>query len=178
MPRMVVLVHPRKKGLVVHPCRDHSQAVPQKPKIPRASKKTPADLELQCRKVELSDMPALKAWYSDEGSRRQLYAPPDDETLFAYYMLQPHRFVVTAGSVPVATFRIEEQGSAAVLGLLVAPSHRGLGLSARVIGLAEDAAKNLGFAVLSVDIYSDNQAALSAFASAGFREFVWYEKNI
>lgn len=123
-------------------------------------------------------MAVLKGWYSDSDSHRQLYSPPEDETLFAYYMLQPHRFMVTAGTAPVATFRIEEQGTAAILGLLVAPSHRGLGLSSRVLILAEAAAKKLGFNVLSVDIYSDNKPALSAFASAGFREFVWYEKNI
>lgn len=47
-----------------------------------------------------------------------------------------------------------------------------------VLGFAEKEAKSLGFNVLSVDIYSDNVAAIKAFASAGFREFIWYEKNI
>jgi RimJ/RimL family protein N-acetyltransferase len=133
---------------------------------------------LSIRKVELTDIPLLREWYSDEESRHQLYAPPQSETEFAYYMLQPHRFMVMRSSVPVATFRIEEQGSAAVLGILVSPDYRGRGIGTHVLGFAEREAKSLGFNVLSVDIYSDNKAAIKAFSRAGFREFIWYEKNI
>jgi GNAT superfamily N-acetyltransferase len=133
---------------------------------------------VQCRKVSLSDIPLLRAWYSDQESRHQLYAAPEDDTEFAYYMLQPHRFMVVSDGVPVATFRIEEQGAAAVLGLLVGPEFRGMGFAKKALEFAEKKARELGFHVLSVDIYSDNMSALSAFSSAGFREFIWYEKNI
>lgn len=133
---------------------------------------------MEVRKVELSDIPTLRKWYSDQESRHQLYAPPQSETEFAYYMLQPHRFIVLRSGEPVATFRVEEQGTAAVLGMLVAPGWRGRGVGKIVLGFAEKEAKSLGFNVLSVDIYSDNVAAIKAFASAGFREFIWYEKNI
>jgi GNAT superfamily N-acetyltransferase len=131
-----------------------------------------------CRKVELGDIPVLRTWYSDSESVHQLYAAPDNETDFAYYMLQPHRFILAEDDVPIATFRIEKQGAAGVLGILVAPEARGRGVSELVLEFAEEAAHKLGFNILSVDIYSDNEAARRAFAKAGFREFLWYEKNI
>jgi RimJ/RimL family protein N-acetyltransferase len=133
---------------------------------------------LAYRKVELGDIPLLRGWYSDPESVHQLYAAPEDETDFAYYMLQPHRFVLTDEGTPIGTFRIEEQGGAGVLGILVAPEARGRGIANAVLKFAEEAARALGFHVLSVDIYSDNEPALRAFSRAGFREFIWYEKNI
>lgn len=133
---------------------------------------------LGCRKAGPADIPILGEWYSDPGSSRQLYSAPDDETEFACYILQPHRFIVTGDGTPVATFKIELQGSVAMLGILVAPEFRGLGVSKMALKLAEGEARALGHHSLSVDIYSDNEAAIAAFSSAGFREFVWYEKNI
>jgi RimJ/RimL family protein N-acetyltransferase len=134
--------------------------------------------EVSCRKVTLGDLSLLRKWYDNDECRRQLYAAPDDDTDFAFYMLQPYRYIVMVGSIGVGTFKLEKQGVAGVLGLLVAPEWRGKGLSQEIIRLAEAEAKKLGFHVLSVDIYSDNQAAVASFVGSGFREFVWYEKNI
>jgi len=150
----------------------------QSQKPTKAAKARRGQTQLKCRKVTLADISLLRAWYSDKESKHQLYAAPSDETEFAYYMLQPHRFIVTESGNPIATFKIEEQGAAAVLGLLVAPDHRGRGVSKKVLQIAEEKSKDLGFHVLSVDIYSDNAAARAAFVAAGFREFIWYEKNI
>lgn len=169
-----------KKNPIPRPGRPlKSKKSKSSPRLPQ-SKKPPSklDSEMDVRKVELSDIPMLRKWYSDQESRHQLYAPPQSETEFAYYMLQPHRFVVLRHKEPVATFRIEEQGTAAVLGILVSPEWRGRGIGKVALDFAEREAKTLGFNVLSVDIYSDNVAAIKAFARAGFREFIWYEKNI
>jgi RimJ/RimL family protein N-acetyltransferase len=39
-------------------------------------------------------------------------------------------------------------------------------------------AKEMGIATLRADVYSDNTPSIKALESAGFRPFVWLEKNI
>ena len=136
------------------------------------------EAKLSFRKVAITDIPLLKGWYQDSESSKQLYATPEDDTEFAYYMSRPHRFVVETSEGPVATFTLEPHGVSAVIGLLVNPTLRGKRLASKTLEFAEQAASELGFRVLSADIYSDNKAAIAAFNSSDFREFIWYEKNI
>lgn len=149
---------------------------------PPAQAHNPAPVELVVRDAEIGDLPTLKLWYSSPEARKFLYATPPDPTEFALYILKPHRFIVekktTGATVPVGTFSLEASGTNARVGVLIGDEHRGTGLFSLMVPLIEREAEALGIRVLSADIYSDNEAAIRGFGGAGFRKFLWFEKNI
>ena len=79
---------------------------------------------------------------------------------------------------PIGTFALEISETNASVGVLISEDHRGMGYLGGIFPHIVETAKTLGIRVLSADIYSDNDAAIRGFENAGFRKFLWFEKNL
>jgi ribosomal protein S18 acetylase RimI-like enzyme len=82
----------------------------------------------------------------------------DDETLAGY-------LVVTFG------FSLEFHGRCGIVDeLFVLPEHRGQGLGAAALAVAEDFCRDAGVAALRLEVEHENETALALYRKQGFRE--------
>lgn len=133
---------------------------------------------LSCRSTEASDLEFLTRLYADQEVRTQLYSAPINQGEFAQWMLRPHRYIVERSRESIGTFTLIPTGITATLGIAIDRKHRGQSYIVKVNKLIEAKAKKLGIQTIVADIYSDNQAAIRLAQHGGFREFLWFEKNI
>ncbi len=118
--------------------------------------------------------------YRDEEVKKQMYAAPTDsaDALIAYLSAR-EVFTVWLRDQRVGGFTITpEKDRMATFGIVVESSQRGKGISSEIMRLMEWEAVKLGALTLRGDVYADNTASIRALESAGFRKFLWFEKNI
>jgi len=65
---------------------------------------------------------------------------------------------------------LERPGSYYVCGMALLPEHRGLGLGARMLGLAREEARRRGLAEMSLIVFEQNTGAKRLYERHGFRE--------
>ncbi len=121
--------------------------------------------------------------YKDDEVRRQMYAAPTtslDE--FVDYLSKPKKrkvFTVFLAGKPVGGFTITpEKDQLATFGFVIHPEFRGRGISHKMLILIQQEANKLGVLTLRADVYADNFPSIRAMQNAGFRKFLWLEKNI
>jgi RimJ/RimL family protein N-acetyltransferase len=118
--------------------------------------------------------------YRDEEVKKQMYAAPTDsvDSLISYLSARKV-FTVWMQDKRVGGFTITpEKDRMATFGIVVDSQHRGRGLSSEIMVLMEKEARQLGALTLRGDVYADNTPSIRALENAGFRKFLWYEKNI
>ncbi len=141
--------------------------------------------DIVIRKARLEDLPILKEFEQGIVS----YERPYDETLdvdpISYYDLEALIHSVDA-EVLVAVKDDVAVGSGyakilealpylkhdryAYLGFMyVAPTHRGQGINKLIVDALVAWSKNQGLTEVRLDVYSENEAALSAYAKVGFK---------
>jgi phosphinothricin acetyltransferase len=139
---------------------------------------------LTCNLAVIPLMPShAKFWmelYRDEEVKKQMYtAPTDSEQALLDYLKPRSAFTVFLNDQPIGGFTITNLGNRlGTFGFVIHPNYRGLGLASAIIKELEIKAKEMGIATLRADVYSDNTPSIKALESAGFRPFVWLEKNI
>lgn len=81
-------------------------------------------------------------------------------------------FVAVVGGMDAGTVRgvadEQDQDSACLISMWVAPAFRGQGVGDRLIGAVIDWARSAGFARLVLDVADANQAAIGLYARMGF----------
>jgi RimJ/RimL family protein N-acetyltransferase len=145
-----------------------------------AKPKQPADRALVTRAFVASDADFWMQLYSDPEVRKQMYSAPTDSTDSLVAHLSARKvFTVWLGETRVGGFTITpEKDRLGTFGIVVEASHRGKGLSTEIMRLMEREACALGALTLRGDVYADNAPSIKALENAGFRKFLWFEKNI
>ena len=135
---------------------------------------------LKVRPFEPADAQFWLGIYRDEKVKKQMYAAPTDSADALISYLSARRvFTVWLGDLRVGGFTITtEKDRLGTFGIVVESSHRGRGLSSEIMRLMEHEARNLGVLTLRGDVYADNMPSIRALENAGFRKFLWFEKNI
>jgi RimJ/RimL family protein N-acetyltransferase len=118
--------------------------------------------------------------YRDEEVKKQMYAAPTDSAYSLISYLSARKvFTVWMQDKRVGGFTITpEKDRMATFGIVVESQQRGKRLSSEIMRLMEKEAANLGALTLRGDVYADNSPSIRALENAGFRKFLWYEKNI
>jgi RimJ/RimL family protein N-acetyltransferase len=150
------------------------------PLIPETGPKDISNDRLAVRPFEPADAQFWLEIYCDKEVKKQMYAAPTDSAAALIAYLSARRvFTVWLGDLRVGGFTITpEKDRLATFGIVVASSHRGRGLSSEIMRLMEREARNLGVLTLRGDVYADNVPSIRALENAGFRKFLWLEKNI
>lgn len=132
------------------------------------------------RKLEAADLGFWLELYRDPDVRRQMYAAPtESEDALNAYLAPRNIFTVWQDDQRVGGFTITpEKDRMATFGILVHPKHRGRGFSNQILRLLESEANHRGFLTLRADVYAENEPCLAALRRAGYRRFIWLEKNI
>lgn len=135
---------------------------------------------LKVRPFEPADAQFWLGIYRDEEVKKQMYAAPTDSADALISYLSARRvFTVWLGDLRVGGFTITtEKDRLGTFGIVVESSHRSRGLSSEIMRLMEREARNLGVLTLRGDVYADNMPSIRALENAGFRKFLWFEKNI
>ena len=118
--------------------------------------------------------------YRNEEVKRQMYAAPVDSEASLLAYLAPHLvFTAFVASDPIGGFTLtKENEGRATFGVVLHPASRGRGLAKLLMSALEREARRLGIATLRCDVYSDNEPCIRMLQATGFREFIWFEKNI
>lgn len=136
--------------------------------------------EVSARPFSESDSAFWLSLYRDSEVKRQMYAAPttSDKEL-SEYLSNRRVFTVLLGSTPVGGFTItQEKDHLASVGFVLHSTYRGMGIAAKILTLLEVEAKKMGVFTLRADVYADNYPSLRTLESAGFRKFLWLEKNL
>lgn len=138
---------------------------------------------ITARPIQRPDLAFWKEMFSDSQTKKQMYLPPDgdDEDLFHYFSQQDNyfSFTVIMDHKLVGGFAIrKETASMGTFGFVIHPNFRGQNLARKIILELEGTAKKMGLRTLRADVYTDNVQSLKTLRRAGFREFVWLEKNL
>ncbi len=124
------------------------------------------------------DLSFWQELYSDVTVKRQMYAVPLDAPEFWEYLTLRKTFTVWRETERIGGFTISPNGHIASFGLVVHSRHRGCGYGNAIMCLLESAAKSMGIKTLRADVFEDNAACLQMLDNAGYRPFVWLEKNL
>lgn len=135
---------------------------------------------ITAREFERADSEFWLEIYRDGEVKRQMYSAPVDsaESLIGYLSTRK-TFTVWLDNQRIGGFTItQEKDRMASFGIVLKASHRGKWLSSQIMNLLEIEAHKLGVMTLRGDVYADNAPSIKALANAGFRKFLWFEKNI
>lgn len=118
--------------------------------------------------------------YAEESIRRQMYsAPLDSLESFKAFLRKRTLFTLLLDGAPIGGFSITREGQfMATFGFMLAPEFRGRGFSRNILEMLMEQAAAMGFRTLRADVYADNVPSIRALQSAGFRTFIWMEKNL
>ena len=136
--------------------------------------------EVSARPYSKDDSAFWLSLYRDTEVKKQMYAAPtNSEEDLTEYLADRHVFTVFLDNTPVGGFTItQEKDHLASVGFVLHPNYRGLGIAGKILKLVEVEAKRLGIYTLRADVYADNHPSLRTLESAGFRKFLWLEKNM
>lgn len=136
--------------------------------------------ELTARPIQESAYEFWKSLYKDVEIRRQMYAAPmDSMESFKAFLRKRTLFTVFHGENAVGGFSLtREDQFMATFGYMLSPAYRSRGYATNILEMLTKQAHVMGFRTLRADIYEDNVASIKALNSAGFRKFIWMEKNI
>lgn len=134
--------------------------------------------EVVLRSARVEDCRRVFEWASDPETRAASFHPApipwgDHERWYAASLSDAARrlLIAEAGGIAVGLVRLdrmEEDETAAEIGINVAPEHRGRGLAAPMLLAARGEARALGFAWVVARIRPGNERSLRAFERAGF----------
>ena len=138
---------------------------------------------LESHPMRMSDLPFWREMYSDDRVKLEMYSIPrqTDEEMFNYFNKEgvAKAFTVTLSDISVGGFTIQKENpTLGSFGFIVHKDHRGIGLGAKIIEIVQIRAKEMGLHTLRADVYADNKESISVLAKAGFRTFIWLEKNL
>ena len=158
-----------RKNLVGPPARP-----PVRPIAP------PKTLHISKLDLQGEEMEFWRELYRDPDVARQMYAVPIDDEEALRESFAEGAFVVWEGNRRVGGFTItREKQHRGTFGIVIHKEYRGQGYGLRVIKeLVEPKAWEMGLMTLRADVYLDNIASRRLLDRAGYREFVWVEKNI
>ena len=136
--------------------------------------------QLFAKPIEESQYQFWAQLYEDVEIRRQMYAAPlDSIESFKSFLRKRTLFTVFCGTDAVGGFSLtREDQFMATFGYMLSPEHRGKGYAGDVIEMLMRQAHIMGFRTLRADIYEDNIPSIRALDTAGFRKFIWMEKNL
>jgi len=134
---------------------------------------TPA---VRLRAAVAGDRLALWRWRNDPVTRRASFdrreIPLEEHTRWFERSLglrERRLWIVTAEGADVGVVRLDLEGRAATVSVVLAPDARGRGLGPAALGaLAAEAFGPLGVATLRAHVRRDNRASLAAFRRAGY----------
>lgn len=66
----------------------------------------------------------------------------------------------------------------ATFGIAIHPTFRSMGHGKEIMSLVTTKAHEMGIKTLRADIYEDNTKSIRVLVDAGFRKFIWMEKNL
>ena len=112
----------------------------------------------------------------DNEARRQSFSggPPNLDSHLAWLKAvlanpQTHLFVATERNRPVGSARLDVEGPAATVSVMVATGERHRGLGTAILRRLEAEARSLGLTYLRAKIFQTHTGSRLAFAHAGYR---------
>jgi RimJ/RimL family protein N-acetyltransferase len=138
---------------------------------------------LSIRPITKEDLPFWKVLYRDGEVKKQMYALPsrNNDDLFAYLQEagKVHSFTVASDGKDIAGFTISiETPTRGTFGIVVDKDSRRMGYGSRIMKELANIAKNMGLLTLRADVYMDNFPSIRLLEKSGYRQFIWYEKNL
>ncbi len=141
------------------------------PRVVRALEAAP----MQVRPATDADARRVWDWRqaSDAGLFRSGANPdwPDHAAWFARALTDPARrlYIAEVAGRAVGHLRLDQDGDATLVSVLIDPAYRGQGMALRALAAAESEARRLGLRGLRAEVHTDNAASRTVFRQAGYR---------
>jgi len=133
---------------------------------------------LEAHRVRRDEIGVWRMLHAQDGG--MMYAlPARDTTLWEVLKASNAHLVHDGVGSLVGGFTVTPlERSLGTFGVIVIRQFRGAGYGKRMVELVAGAALAMNLKTLRVDVYADNASARALFATAGYRDFVWMEKNL
>ena len=147
-------------------------------------KRTPASIQADSLRAKAVSRKDIEFWieiYKDYSARRFMYAAPlgTSNSLWKYLHFQQRAFTVWDQKERIGGFLLSTIAPfIGTFSIVIHQRYRGVGYGNKLMKLIEREAARIGYKTLRADVYADNPAAMGLLTKNGFREFVWYEKNL